>query len=349
MAETDAVAFGVRVLLRAFRVKRALLVIVGARVAAPEGVDRQVQLVAGAQVPQPLRQQRIRFPLVGIERGFALAAFFVALAVYPQGQRPQLAEAGRAGQRVRVGAIDRGMAEFIGSIRILALPHIIVGRLGDQADRAAQARHAARRAGTDPHFAQGFRIKVIAAGAETVHRAGVRLRRRVRQADAVHVQADAVALDAADVVTGIAGAIPDQAGTAGFERRADQGFVAQQIAHAGGVAARQLFGADDAAAIGPQLFASGLDQDFRQRGLARGIGGGRFGGGTGAGALGQRRQLQQGRREQAQQRGLQCQVQQTRRRAVEVAGTMQTGRRGRWPQMRCAHDDPGLESEWLAL
>eukprot|EP01032_Pedospumella_encystans_P017329 gene17329-19750_t len=137
--------------------------------------------------------------------------------------------------------------------------------------QAWRARPCRRGAGADAHLAEGFRVEVVAADAEAVQGIAVRLGRRVRQRDAVQLQADAVAFDAADVEAGVAGAVPDIAGADAGRRHADQRLVARHIGHVGGGAPGHLAAADDGGgtALGRRFVTLGGDQDFVQLGGLR--------------------------------------------------------------------------------
>ncbi len=258
-----------RILLHAGRVKRADLVTQIALVLAFEHVHRQVQLLFAGQCPHQLGQQGVRMPVIGIGRRGAATIRLFAIAVHVDGQALQRgAERGRARQRVCIAAVGGGAAIFIGDIVILPLAQVILGRLGDEGHAATQARTGAaggRRARIDAHFAEGFWIEIVTARAEGVEGRAVRFGRRVGQRDAIELQADPVAFQAADVVARIARTIPHAAAARGCHWRADQGKVARDTGHVRHVAALQVVRRDDRPGAGAtHVILLGIDDDFRE-------------------------------------------------------------------------------------
>ena len=275
-------------------------------------------------------------PVVRVDGRAAAAVHLLAVAAHVDGQALQIgADFGGARQGVRIAAVGRGAAVFIGDITIPPLAQEILGRLGDEGHAAAQAGIGAagsRRTRIDAHFAERFRVKIITARGEGVEGVAVRLGRRVRQRDAIELQADPVAFQAADVVTGITRTIPHAAAARGRRWRGNQRQVAHDAAHVRDIAALQVIRRDDRLRAGAAFIVLlGVDNDFRKHGqLGRLL---RRRARVDGGIL--RANRQQRRGEQAQQGCAQHQV-------VAAGGQVSWGYDGCSGalQKHCSHDDP---------
>lgn len=240
--QLQRIAAGIAMLLRIFGDQRAGGVPAKERrvVLAPIQIQGQLKPVGRIEAQCALEQQGIGIEVVGhAVDDIAVVARGMPIAPRIADQSVQLAAFAGGGHALVAGAVGRIVAHFAAEIRHLVAAQIVVRRLGLEADGAADATGRARGrggAGEDIDRRKHLGIDEVATDTKRIDAgpAHVRTGRGIGHFNAVHIHADPIAFDAANVIAGRAGTVKAAAvaGRArGSARRGHQRLVAHHLLH----------------------------------------------------------------------------------------------------------------------